>query len=72
MRCFPYTLKERAKVWFMSLSADSLTTWEDIFNKFMGKYYSHKKTTALRQKIATFQQQDGEPFHEAWERFKQL
>lgn len=72
MRCFSYTLKERANAWLMSLPADSLTTWEEVFNKFIAKYYSHQKTTSLRQKIATFQQQDGEPFHEAWERFKHL
>lgn len=56
----------------MSLPQDSLTTWDEVVNKFMNKYYSHQKTTALRQKIATFQQQDGEPIHEAWDHFKQL
>lgn len=64
MRCFPYCLKERAKAWLMSLAPNSLQTWEDIFHKFNGKYYSHQKTTSLRQ--------EREPFHEAWERFKQL
>ena len=48
MRCFPYTLKEKAKVWLMSLPANSLTTWTDIYNKFMTKFYSPQKTTALR------------------------
>lgn len=38
----------------------------------MAKYYSHQKTTSLRQKLVTFYQQEGEPFHEAWERFKQI
>lgn len=56
----------------MTLPPDSLHTWEDIFHRFNGKYYSHQKTTALRQKIATFAQQEGELLHEAWERFKQL
>lgn len=72
MRCFPYTLKEKEKTWLMSLPADSLTTWGQVVDKFMSKYYSHQKTTGLRQKLATFQQNEGEPFHEAWERFKQL
>lgn len=56
----------------MTLAPDSLNTWEEIFHKFIGKYYSHHKTTSLRQNIATFAQQDGEPFHEAWKHFKQL
>lgn len=72
MRCFPYTMKDRAKAWLMSLPANSLTTWGEIYDKFMGKYYSYQKTTNLRQQISKFMQQEGEPFHEAWERFKLL
>nr|GLL19885.1 uncharacterized protein LOC109169442 [Ipomoea trifida] len=49
MRCFPYTLKDAAKIWFMSLTPGSLRTWPEVYNKFIG-----------------------EPFHEAWERFKML
>ena len=70
MRCFPYTLKDKAKAWLMSLPPGSLMTWGNIYNKFMGKFYSHQKTSELRGKIATFSQMDGEPFHEAWDRFK--
>ncbi|CAH9088741.1 unnamed protein product [Cuscuta epithymum] len=72
MRCFPYTLKDAAKTWFMSLTPGSLRTWNDVYNKFIGKYYSQSKTSELRRKIATFTQAEGEPFHEAWERFKML
>ena len=59
-------------MWLLSLPDDSLTTWADIYNKFMTKFYSPQKTSALRQKLATFAQQEGEPFHEAWECFKML
>ena len=72
MRCFPYTLKDRAKVWLMTLPPNSLTTWEAVYENFMGKFYSYQKITKLRTKIATFAQMEGEPFHEAWDRFKQL
>ncbi|XP_019179258.1 PREDICTED: uncharacterized protein LOC109174479 [Ipomoea nil] len=72
MRCFPYTLKDAAKTWFMSLTPGSLRTWPEVYNKFIGKFYSHAKTSELRRKIATFSQAEGEPFHEAWERFKML
>jgi len=72
MRCFPQTLKDKAKTWWISLPAASLRTWEEVYYKFMKRYYSYQKTTSLRQQISTFQQQEGEPFHEAWERFKQL
>ncbi|KAJ0043931.1 hypothetical protein Pint_18119 [Pistacia integerrima] len=66
MRCFPYTLKDRAKAWFMNLQPGSLTTWEAVYNKCMGKFYSHQKTADLRSKIATFSQMEGEPFHKVW------
>ncbi|CAA0831248.1 Unknown protein, partial [Striga hermonthica] len=72
MRCFPETLKDRAKAWFMTLAPDSLTTWEKVYSKFIGRYYSHQKTQELRSQIVSFAQQPNEPLHEAWERFKDL
>ncbi|XP_031120199.1 uncharacterized protein LOC116023344 [Ipomoea triloba] len=72
MRCFPYTLKDAAKTWLMTLTPGSLRTWPEVYNKFIGKFYSHAKTAELRRKIATFSQAEGEPFHEAWERFNML
>ena len=72
MRCFPYTLKDRAKMWLMTLSPISLTTQEVVYNRFMGKFYSHQKTTELRTKIATFAQMESEPFHKAQDIFEQL
>ena len=32
MRCFPYTLKHRAKAWLMTFPPNSLTTWEAVYN----------------------------------------
>ncbi|GER33108.1 transposon Tf2-5 polyprotein [Striga asiatica] len=49
MMCFPKILKDRAKAWFMTLAPDSLTTWERVYTKFIGKYYSHQKTQELRR-----------------------
>nr|GLL29648.1 uncharacterized protein LOC109174985 [Ipomoea trifida]GMD96776.1 TMV resistance protein N-like [Ipomoea batatas] len=36
MRCFPYTLKDAAKTWFMSLTPGSLQTWPEVYNMFIG------------------------------------
>ena len=72
MRCFPYTLKDKVKAWLMTLPSNSLTSWEAVYNRFMGKFYSHQKTMEVRTKIATFAQIEGEPFHKAWDIFKQL
>jgi len=72
MRCFPYTLKDKAKKWLMSLPPGSLTDWTSIYNKFVENFYSHAMTTNLRRQIPNFQQADREAFHEAWGRFKML
>ena len=67
MRCFLYTLKDRAKGWHMTRPPNSFASWDGVYDKFMGKFYSHQKTKELRMKIATFGQMQGEPFHEAWD-----
>ncbi len=72
LRCFPFTLKDAAKTWFMTLTPGSLNTWEEVYNKFIAKFFTHQKTKLLRQEIANFNQEVGEPFHEAWDRFKML
>ena len=72
MRCFPHTLKDRAKAWLMNLPEESLATWEEVYDKFITRFYSPQKTGELRSKIMQFFQMDGEPFHECWERFKLL
>ncbi|CAL2256401.1 unnamed protein product [Prunus armeniaca] len=70
MRLFPYTLKDRAKGWLMTLAPGSLTTWGTVAKKFLDKFFSTQKTATLRGQIFNFKQDDGEPFNECWERFK--
>ncbi|KAI5335253.1 hypothetical protein L3X38_025386 [Prunus dulcis] len=72
MRVFPYTLKDRAKGWLMTLASGSLTTWDAVAKKFLEKFFSTQKTATLRGQIFNFKQDDGEPFNECWERFKGL
>ncbi|CAL8993193.1 unnamed protein product, partial [Prunus brigantina] len=38
MRVFPYTLKDRAKGWLMTLAPGSLTTWDAVVKKFLEKF----------------------------------
>ncbi|XP_031280245.1 uncharacterized protein LOC116138700 [Pistacia vera] len=46
----------------MSLTLASLTTWDAVYNKFIGKFYSHAKTAEFRGKIATFSQMEDSSF----------
>ncbi|KAI5339036.1 hypothetical protein L3X38_018308 [Prunus dulcis] len=72
MRVFPYTWKDRAKGWLMTLAPGLLTTWDAVAKKFLEKFFSTQKTATLRGQIFNFKQDDGEPFNECWERFKGL
>ncbi|KAI3754863.1 hypothetical protein L1987_54655 [Smallanthus sonchifolius] len=69
---FPVSLRERAKAWLNSLPTGSITTWDDLAQKFLSKYFPPVKTTKLRNDITTFTQDDGESLYEAWERFKDM
>ncbi|KAF7839225.1 uncharacterized protein G2W53_007707 [Senna tora] len=72
LRMFPFSLRDRAKWWLNSLPAYSITTWEDLANKFLAKYFPPGKTAKLRNDIMSFCQYDYENLYEAWERFKDL
>ncbi|XP_050125739.1 uncharacterized protein LOC126603005 [Malus sylvestris] len=72
MKVFPYTMKDKAKTWLNSLRPRTLTSWNDIQNKFLEKFFSTQKTDTLRDNIMQFTQQADETFSEAWERFNNL
>ena len=72
LRMFPFSLKDRAKAWLNSQPAGSITTWADLAQKFLSKYFPPAKTAKLRNDITTFTQEEGESLYDAWERFKDL
>ncbi|XP_023886157.1 uncharacterized protein LOC111998291 [Quercus suber] len=66
------TVQDKAKVWLNSLPPGIITTWEELAQKFLAKYFPPAKTTKLRNDITTFIQFEGESLYEAWERYKDL
>ncbi|GJR92789.1 reverse transcriptase domain-containing protein [Tanacetum coccineum] len=50
----------------------SIETWDDLVSKFINKFFPPSKITNLRNEISNFQQRFDEPFHETWDRFKDL
>ena len=72
LRLFPFSLKEKAKHWLISASLDSITSWDDLSNKFLTRFFPPAKAAKLRIDISSFYQYEGESFYEAWERFKDL
>ena len=72
MVLFPFSLKERAKIWFHSLAPNSIFTWEDMQNEFLNKFFPLGCTNALMRAIQNFFEKPGEPFTIVWERYKDL
>ncbi|KAI3776355.1 hypothetical protein L1987_46133 [Smallanthus sonchifolius] len=58
--------------WINSLPTGSITTWDDLAQQFLSKYFPPAKTAKLRNDITTFTQDDGESLYEAWECFKDM
>ncbi|KAH9801427.1 hypothetical protein KPL71_001026 [Citrus sinensis] len=72
LRMFLFSLKDKAKAWLNSLPAGSISTWDELSNKFLTKFFPMSKTNALRREISDFYQREGEQFYECWERFNDL
>ena len=72
MRLFPLSLGERARHWLTSQPPDSITSLNDLEQKFLTKFFPPLKIAQLVQEINTFRQLEGENLDEAWERFHEL
>ncbi|CAN6462656.1 unnamed protein product [Victoria cruziana] len=73
LQLFPFSLKEKAKHWFKSLPTSvRIATWDDLQSEFLKKYFPISKTNHFRRAITTFSALEGETFHQAWERMKEL
>jgi len=72
LRLFSFFLKEKAKLWLLSLQPSSIFTWVGLAEAFYRKFYSKQKTAIIRQAFNTFHQLQGETFFTYFERFKDL
>ena len=70
LRLFPFSLLGKAKQWFYA-NKDEAISWEKRANAFLKKFFSMGKTSALRGKISSFQQQFDETIPEAWEHLEE-
>ncbi|GJW80289.1 reverse transcriptase domain-containing protein [Tanacetum coccineum] len=69
---FPFSIDGPARIWLEKEPPRSIETWDDLVSKFINKFFPPSKTTNLRNEISNFQQRFDEPFHETWDRFKDL
>ena len=60
MRLFLLSVGDRAKHWLTSQPLDSITTWNDLVQKFLTKFFPTSKISHLVQEINTFRKLEGE------------
>ena len=72
LQLFPFSLKDKAKNWLTMEPPDSITSWDELVNKFLTWFFPSAKAAKLRIDINNFCQLYGESFYEAWERYKDL
>ena len=72
LHLFPFSLRDRASAWFHSLEIGSITSWDQMRQAFLARFFPPSKTAKLRDQIRRFNQKDGESLYDAWERFKEM
>lgn len=72
LRIFPFTLKDAARKWLHKLAPQSITTWIQLQEIFLAKYFPPSRAAKVRSDLVSFHQHPGESFFESWERFKDL
>ena len=72
LRLFPYSLRDRVRAWLNYIPFDSITTWNDLADKFLMKYFPLTKNVKLQNEVTSFHQLEDESLYKASERFKEL
>ena len=72
LRLFPFSLRNKARVWLNSMPAGTFTSWNILAEKFLARYFPLAKTAKMRNDITLFMQSDNESLYEAWEKYKDM
>ena len=67
-----FSLSGEAKRWLHSFKGNSLTTWDEVVEIFLKKYFPESKTAKGKAAISSFHQFLDESLSEALERFRSL
>ncbi|KAA3477840.1 Retrotransposon gag protein [Gossypium australe] len=72
LKLFPYSLQDTTQQLLNFLPPSLISTWQELAELFLVKYFPSRKNVKLQNEITTFQQMDDESLYEAWKRFKEL
>nr|GEU80595.1 reverse transcriptase domain-containing protein [Tanacetum cinerariifolium] len=68
---FPYSLEDKARIWYEKEPPNSILTWDDLVNKFVNQFFLPLKPPTSKMK-SLVSHKDSETFGEAWDRFKEM
>ena len=72
LKLFPFTLKDKAKLWFNSSRPQSIRSWLELQTTFLKKFFPTHRTSGLKRKITNFVALDNEKFYACWERYMEV
>ena len=72
LRLFLFSIKDNARAWLHSLPEASITTWDQMSQTFLARYFSSSKTAQLQNQITSFAQRERKSLCEARDRLKKL
>ncbi|GJY45182.1 hypothetical protein Tco_0433395 [Tanacetum coccineum] len=72
LKAFPISLTRVVSRWLRNKPYGSITNWEDLKIKFLGKYCLPSQTAKKMEEINNFQQEPDETLYQAWERLKEI
>ncbi|CAI0626529.1 unnamed protein product [Linum tenue] len=69
LHLFPHSVAGNAKRWLETQPPLSITSWDDLADKFVHRYYPASKTTEIQREITHFRQEPDESLRDAWKRY---
>nr|GEX19532.1 reverse transcriptase domain-containing protein [Tanacetum cinerariifolium] len=72
LRTFPFSLSEEANTWLNALNEATITSWTEMREAFISRYFSLAKFKRLLNKIHGFHQLEDESLVDSWLRLKEM
>ena len=72
LRLITFALRDNAKKWLYGLPSNSITTWAQLVEAFLRKYFPAHKTAKFRMDIIQTKQGENESLWQYMEKFREL
>ncbi|GJR21843.1 reverse transcriptase domain-containing protein [Tanacetum coccineum] len=72
LRTFPFSLSRETKTWLNELDEGTITSWNELREAFVSRYFSAAKFKHILNEIHSFHQLTHETLVEAWLRIKEM